>query len=156
MLSQSQTNRVVLALFLSLTVVGGLLVGLLSAPDEWFAALAKPAFNPPDWIFGPVWTVLYVLIGIAGWQTWQTRPHGLAMKLWVLQLVLNFLWTPVFFTFHRPDTALDVIVTLLLTILAYIYASYREANRRSAMLFAPYALWVAFATLLNGAIWLLN
>ncbi|TKW61405.1 MAG: tryptophan-rich sensory protein [Blastochloris viridis] len=156
MLSQSQASRATLALFLSLTVGGGLLIGMLSTPDAWYAALNKPSFNPPNWVFGPVWTVMYVLIGLAGWQTWKTRPNGLAMKLWTLQMLLNFFWTPVFFTLHRTDMALDVIVALLGTILAYIYVSYKDGNTRSARLFIPYALWVAFATSLTASIWYLN
>lgn len=145
-----------LALFVGLSVGGGLLLGLLSAPDVWYASLNKPSFNPPDWVFGPVWTILYILIGVAGWQTCKTRPRGFAMKLWTVQMVLNFFWTPVFFTLHNPALALDVIVALLATILAYIYVSYRDGNTRSAILFIPYAAWVAFATFLNAAIWQLN
>lgn len=156
MLYPNLSHRVVLALFLLVSVGGGMLLGLLAGPDVWYAALNKPSFNPPGWVFGPVWTALYVLIGMAGWHTWKTRPKGLAMKLWTLQMVLNFFWTPVFFTLHRPDMALDIIIALLGTILAYIYVSYRDGNLRSAALFLPYAAWVGFATVLNAVIWQLN
>ncbi len=156
MLYPNLSHRVVLALFLLVSLGGGFLIGMLSAPDAWYATLIKPSFNPPNWVFGPVWSVMYILIALAGWHTWKTRPKGLAMHLWTLQMVLNVFWTPVFFRLHRPDMALDVILALLCTILAYMYISYRDGNTRSAMLFAPYAAWVGFATLLNAAIWNLN
>jgi tryptophan-rich sensory protein len=149
-------NRVLLlVLFLLLVVGGGLAIGYLTAPGEWYASLIKPSFNPPNWVFGPVWTVLYVLIAVAGWRTFRRDRGGAAMKLWWAQLVLNFLWSPVFFAAHRIDLALIVIVLLLVFILAFIVASRRQ-DAVAAWLFAPYAAWVAFASALNGAIWMLN
>lgn len=89
---------VTLVLFLVLVVGGGVLIGTATVPGEWYEALAKPAFNPPNWIFAPVWTILYVMIAVAGWRVW-TRTHTAgAMAIWWLQLGLNFLWSPVFFT----------------------------------------------------------
>ncbi len=149
-------NRwIALAGFLVLTVGGGLAIGLLAAPDAWYAGLAKPAFNPPGAVFGPVWTVLYVLIAVAGWQVWQHDRAGRAMKLWWAQLALNFLWSPVFFGAHRVGLALLVILLLLAAILAFIAAAWRP-QRAAAWLFLPYAAWVAFASVLNGAILALN
>lgn len=149
------TDRAALAPFILLVVGGGLLIGFFTAPGPWYEALAKPSFNPPNWLFGPVWTVLYVLIAIAGWRIWQRRRDGGAMKLWWLQLVLNFLWSPVFFGLERIGPALVVILALLAAILAFIAASWK-LDRPSAWLFVPYAAWVAFASLLNAAIWALN
>jgi tryptophan-rich sensory protein len=134
---------------------GGLVLGFLTAPGEWYAVLAKPAFNPPAWMFGPVWTALYVLIAVAGWRVWQHDRAGGPMKLWWTQLVLNFLWTPVFFAAHQIGTALLVILLLLLAILAFIATAWRQ-DRVAAWLFVPYAAWVAFASALNGSIWMLN
>ena len=141
--------------FLVLVVGGGLLLGLLSAPGEWYASLQKPTFNPPAWVFGPVWTILYVLIAIAGWSLWQVARSSPAMRLWWLQLVLNFLWTPVFFTAHRIGIALIVVGALFAVIVAFIATAWRRV-RVAALLFIPYAAWVGFATMLNASIWWLN
>ena len=149
-------NRwLVLIGFLVLTVGSGITIGFLTAPGEWYAGLAKPAFNPPNWIFAPVWTVLYILIAFAGWRTFERNRGGWVMRLWWAQLVLNFLWSPTFFAAHRIGLALLVILLLLAAILAFIIMSWRQ-DRVAAWLFAPYAAWVAFASVLNGAIWLLN
>lgn len=149
-------NRLVLlSLFLVLVVGGGLAIWFLTAPDKWYAGLAKPAFNPPNWLFGPVWTVLYVLIAVAGWRTFERDRGGWPMRLWWTQLGLNFFWSPTFFAAHQIGLALLVVLLLLAAILAFIVMSWRQ-NRVAAWLFAPYAAWVAFASVLNGAIWLLN
>ncbi|MEW9807697.1 TspO/MBR family protein [Mesorhizobium sp. ZMM04-5] len=149
------STRTAITPFVLLVVGGGLLIGAVTAPGPWYEALAKPSFNPPNWIFGPVWTVLYVLIAIAGWRVWQRDRSGAAMKLWGLQLALNFLWSPVFFSLQQVGLALVVIVALLATILAFIAAAW-SVDRAAALLFVPYALWVSFATLLNAAILTLN
>lgn len=141
--------------FVVLVLGVGTLVGLMTLPGEWYAGLQKPFFNPPPWIFAPVWSVLYILIAVAGWLVWSKDPKSPAMWLWVVQLALNFLWTPVFFALHRPGLAVVVIVALLAAILAFM-AQARRLDRVAAWLFLPYALWVAFATLLNTAIWWLN
>jgi tryptophan-rich sensory protein len=149
-------NRwIVLILFLLLVVGGGLAIGYLTAPGDWYAGLAKPSFNPPGWVFGPVWTVLYVLIAAAGWRIFERERGSRAMKLWWAQLALNFLWSPIFFGAHLVGLALVVILLLLATILAFIAAAWRQ-DRVAAWLFAPYAAWVGFASLLNGLIFALN
>jgi benzodiazapine receptor len=146
-----------LAAFLVAVVGGGALIGLLTGPDGWYRGLTKPWFNPPDRVFGPVWTILYVMIAVAGWRTWirsrvaDTR----TMTWWFGQMLLNFLWTPVFFTAHRIDLALVVIVLLLASILVFIVRS-AGRDRIAALLFVPYALWVSFATILNVALLRLN
>lgn len=144
-----------LALFLVLVVGGGSLIGSTNVPDEWYRGLAKPSFNPPDAIFAPVWTILYVLIAIAGWRIWRMTATGGAMTAWWLQLGLNFLWSPVFFTLHSPGGALIVILAMLAAIGAFMALAW-DRDRVAALLFVPYALWVAFATLLTGAIFMLN
>ncbi len=148
-------HRFALLLFLLLVVGGGLAIGYLTAPGEWYANLVKPSFNPPNWVFGPTWTVLYVLIAVAGWHVWRKESSGWLMRLWWAQLALNLLWPPVFFGAHRIGLGLVVVLVLLGTILAFIVASWRW-DRASAWLFAPYAVWVAFASVLNGAILVLN
>lgn len=145
----------VYVVFLALVVGGGSLIGISNTPDGWYAALDKPFFNPPNWIFGPVWTLLYVMIAVAGARTWLRRHTGGAMTAWWVQLGLNFLWSPVFFTLQSPASALAVILPLLASIVVFIRASW-EGDRVSATLFIPYLAWVGFATLLNASIVYLN
>lgn len=141
--------------FVLLVLGGGLLIGILTAPGDWYAGLNKPPFDPPDWIFGPVWTVLYVLIAIAGWRTWETGRTSFMMTLWWVQLFFNFLWSPVFFVLQRPEIALMVILALLTTILLFISRSW-VTDRVSALAFIPYVAWVSFASILNFSIVILN
>jgi tryptophan-rich sensory protein len=140
---------------LVLVVGGGLLIGYLTAPGAWYQQLAKPAYNPPGWVFGPVWTVLYVLIAIAGWRVWLRRPRSLESLSWWLQLAMNFLWSPVFFAAHKIEVALIVLVLLLVSILVFIVLAWRR-DRLPALLFIPYAAWVAFASLLNADLYIMN
>jgi tryptophan-rich sensory protein len=149
------SRPLVLSTFLAMVLGGGLLIGFLTAPGDWYAGLAKPSFNPPNWLFAPVWTVLYVLIAVAGWRTFERNRAGRPMRLWWAQLALNFLWSPVFFGAHRIGLAFAVILLLVAIVLAFIAASWRN-DRVAAWLFAPYAAWVSFASVLNGSIWLLN
>lgn len=145
--------RILLA-FLVLTVGGGLLIGMVSAPDEWYQNLVKPALNPPSWVFAPVWTFLYILIAIAGARVWN-RTSETPLRLWFLQMVLNYIWSPVFFIFHKPGWAIIVVVLMFFAIMAFIFASWRR-DRIASFLFMPYAVWVAFAAYLNIAIRQLN
>lgn len=141
--------------FIALVAAAATLGGM-AQPGEWYARLQKPAWNPPDWVFGPVWTVLYLCIAAAGWYVWRaTKYITVPLVIWGLQLLLNAAWSWLFFGMHRPDLALVDIVLLLATILAFI-ASSRRYSRRASGLFVPYALWVGFATALNAAIWQLN
>jgi len=141
--------------FLAIVLGGGTLIGLSTMPGPWYEALAKPAFNPPNWLFGPAWTILYILIAIAGWRIWRIEPGGAAMKVWIAQLIANFAWSPVFFAAHMIGAALVVVLVMLALILLFIGLAWRR-DRLAALLFVPYAAWAAFATLLNASIWLLN
>lgn len=133
-------------------------LGALFMPGEWYAALHKPAWNPPGWLFGPVWSALYTMMAVAAWLVWQRggfaaqrRPLG-----WFLaQLVLNAAWTPLFFGLHRPGVAFAEIILLWLTIAATLVA-FRPVSRAAAWLLAPYLAWVSFAAVLNGTLWRLN
>jgi len=138
--------------FLAVVLGGGLAIGAVTRPDAWYAALVKAPFNPPNWVFAPAWTLLYVMIALAGARTYE-RVSG--FFLWVAQLALNFAWTPAFFLLHRPTVALLIVAALLAVILIFIRARW-SADRVSALLFVPYAAWVAFATLLNASIVVLN
>jgi len=148
-------HRQALILFVALVVGGGLAIGYMTAPGEWYAHLIKPSFNPPNWVFAPAWTVLYVLIAVAGWRLWREQAGGSAMKAWWLQLGLNFLWSPVFFAAHKVGLALLIILLMLAAIVACIALSWRR-ERIAAWLLVPYAAWVAFAATLNGSILALN
>jgi translocator protein len=153
--SHTMARYLPLVLFLVAVVGGGSLIGAGTAPGAWYAALDKPFFDPPDWLFGPVWTVLYILIAIAGWRIWTRQRTGGAMTAWWVQLGLNFLWSPVFFTLQMPGLAVLVVLALLASIVVFMRLAW-ERDRVSAWLFAPYLAWVAFATLLNVSIWWLN
>ena len=157
-MSDSKVHRSLsLLAFLLITGACGW-IGAQFEPGAWHAALSKPAWNPPNWVFAPVWTTLYLLIAVAGWRAWRERPTGSTRNtkvFWVLQLVLNGLWSWLFFGLHEPLWALVDIILLLIAITGFIWASFKH-DRIAAWLFAPYLLWVAFATALNTAIWWLN
>jgi len=133
----------------------GFAASLSSLPGVWYEGLNKPAFNPPNWIFGPVWTTLYVLIGLAGGIVFQHAKTSTSMTLWWTQLVLNGIWSPIFFAFKLPTVALIVILLMLATIIGFMKSSHAQTPVAS-YLFIPYFAWVAFATILNASIVWLN
>lgn len=149
------TNIRTYAFFIALAMLTGIAVGMLFTPGSWYAALEKPLFNPPNWIFAPVWTALYLMIGIAGGMVWRWDPQSGAVRAWFLQFILNTAWTPVFFGLHLLVPALGIILVLWLTIAYFIGATRREVGTAS-WLFVPYFAWVSFATLLNAALVALN
>lgn len=126
---------------------------------DWYQTLAKPAFNPPSWIFAPVWTLLYLLMGISTFLVWRKKPADAAVKValacFILQLVFNAIWTPIFFGAKQPLVAFGDIVLLWLAIAATIISFYR-VSKLSAILLIPYIIWVSFAVVLNAAICMLN
>lgn len=131
-------------------------IGAQFLPGPWYAALAKPTWTPPGWLFGPVWTVLYVTIAISAWLAWIKQPRfGPALALWFVQLALNGIWSWLFFGLERPGLAAIDIVVLLAAIVATALAFVR-VSRPAALMLVPYVLWVSFATALNLAIWRLN
>jgi tryptophan-rich sensory protein len=124
----------------------------------WYATLAKPAWTPPSWVFGPVWTALYIMMGVAAWLVWRkggVAAAALPLGLFLLQLALNVAWSPLFFGLHRPDLAFLDIVLLWFAILAALLA-FRGVNPTAAWLLLPYLLWVTYASALNFAIWRMN
>lgn len=138
-----------------LMVLAAALAGAMAVPDAWFAALQKPGFNPPNWVFGPAWTVLYAMMAVAAWRVYRIAGFCMAIGLWLAQLIVNALWSPFFFGLHRIDLALVDIVILDLLVLATTVRFLRH-DRVAAWLMLPYLAWIAFATLLNAAIWQLN
>ena len=125
----------------------------------WYASLNKPSFNPPNWIFGPVWGVLYLMIAFAFWRILRTDPQtpgrGTAIGVFLVQLALNAFWSVAFFGMHNLLLGLVVVIALEAAILAMI-VQFRRLDPVAGWILVPYACWVAFASVLNGAILLLN
>ncbi|WP_246832874.1 MULTISPECIES: TspO/MBR family protein [unclassified Thalassospira] len=148
-----------LVLCLIISVAGG--AATATSVGDWYQTLNKPFFNPPNWLFGPVWSIIYALIAVAGWRVWCKTgflPQTGGRTVFILygaQLVLNLLWSFLFFGAQSPLAGLIDIVPLLVLILANI-AVFWPIDRMAGWLMVPYALWVGFATLLNSAIWWLN
>ncbi|WP_306119240.1 MULTISPECIES: TspO/MBR family protein [unclassified Roseitalea] len=154
--AKSPTGRwIARAAFIALALGGGILIGAMTPPGEWYDQLQKPFFNPPSWLFGPVWTILYALVAIAGWRTWMRNYKGAAMQVWFGQLAVNFLWSPVFFGMQLPGLALLVIAAMITLTVTFIALTW-TADRISAWLMTPYLAWIVFAGILNLAIWWMN
>ena len=152
---RSPRTWAVIVAFVAVVCVVGAIIGINSAPDAWYASLAKAPWNPPNWVFAPVWFTLYVMIGIAGARTFLRDPSSGPMFLWILQMVLNWAWAPTWFTLHMTWPAFALIVAILALIVGFIGTSWK-VDRVSAWLFVPYAAWVAFASTLYLAIAILN
>lgn len=132
--------------------------GVMFAPDGWYRRIAKPEWTPPDWLFGPVWTTLYLLLGVSTYLVARRSQHPdtpKALVLFFVQLLLNAAWSPLFFGAHRPDLALVCIGLLWAAIVAMIVVYWRIRPAAGALQL-PYLAWVSFATALNAAIWHLN
>lgn len=151
-------NYVALAAFVGINVAVSALGGWATASSvtTWYPTLAKPAFNPPDWVFAPVWSALYLMIAVAGWRAWRrgaaARP---ALLVYAVQLALNLSWSFVFFGARLIGPALFVIAALLAAILVNA-ALFWRLDRPAGALLVPYAAWVVFAAVLNAALWRLN
>jgi tryptophan-rich sensory protein len=148
-----------LAAFVAVNVAVSALGGWATAASvgTWYQGLAKPAFNPPDWVFAPVWSALYLMIAIAGWRAWRragAQARG-ALTVYAVQLALNLSWSFVFFGARLIGPALAVIAALLAAIAANAFLFWR-IDRWAGALLVPYAAWVAFAAALNAALWRLN
>ncbi len=159
----SERTRNLLALFVAVAaplIAGGLgSISAVQAIPTWYRRIEKPAWTPPAWLFGPVWTLLYSLMGIAAWLVWRTgwdRPQvRSAERLFVGQLTLNALWTPIFFGRRAFGLALADIIVLWNLILATVVQFYR-IRPLAGLLLVPYLLWVSYASTLNAGIWWLN
>lgn len=141
-------------------ISGGLgAISTVANVKTWYRTLRKPSWNPPSWLFGPVWIVLYLMMGVASWLVWRERDRDPeahdALKLYGVQLALNAIWTPLFFSLHRIGLAAVEIVVLWGAILATIARFYRVLPA-AGLLLVPYHLWTTFASVLNVTIWRLN
>ncbi len=153
--SLKKHSGLALVSFLIITFAAPTMSAFIDMPGAWYAALSKPALNPPAWIFGPVWTLLYAMMAVAAWLVWKRVGFGKPLVFYFVQLVLNAAWTPIFFGAHMLGAALVVIVALWLAILV-TWVSFRRVNMTAGWLFVPYLAWVSFATYLNFALWRLN
>ena len=145
-------------IFFACTIVASSSSAVWTINGDWYQSLNEPSFRPPSWLFGPVWTTLYILISIAAYRLVTSVESTLkhyAIALWALQITLNTIWTPVFFGANALGIALIYIVVLWAAILALIIVSWR-VDRISSLILIPYLLWVSFATLLNYSFWQLN
>jgi tryptophan-rich sensory protein len=147
------------ALFVSLAVVAAVAIvgsqASVSSP-EYYRELVRPSWAPPAWVFAPVWTVLYLMMAVAAWLVWRSQPRPSSAMVWYgVQLVLNGLWTWIFFYWRRPDLALAEIL-LLWAAIAMTIRAFQRIERRAARLLLPYLAWVTFATALTAAIWRSN
>jgi len=148
-----------LAAFLAMCFGAAGVGSLFTAPaiPTWYTGLAKPSWTPPSWVFGPVWSLLYLAMAIAAWMVWRrgARAALSALALFGVQLALNVAWSATFFGLRMPGAAFGVIVALWLFILATLIA-FRRRSLASAILMAPYLAWVSFAAALNFAVWRMN
>lgn len=161
-MQRTKAREIVEAVVSIIVCQGAGLIGSIatfSAIPTWYASLVKPPFNPPNWVFGPVWTTLYTLMGIAAFLVWRKgirdRQVRIALAIFVVQLVLNVLWSVVFFGLHSLLGGVILIVILWAAILLSIITFFR-ASKVAGGLLIPYILWVSFATVLNFSLWSLN
>jgi tryptophan-rich sensory protein len=149
-----------LILFLGLSLLVSTLGGILTAGSitTWYPTLVKPSFNPPNWLFGPVWSLLYLMMAIAAWRVWRVagwHNGAQSLALHILQLLVNLAWSALFFGLQRPDFAL-IDCLLLLVLVIFTALSFWRHDNWAAGLMVPYILWVGFACLLNSSIVTLN
>jgi translocator protein len=155
-----KSNIIKLVVSLVLPIGVGAIAGLFTAKavPEWYASLNQPSFNPPNWVFGPVWTVLYILLGISLFLIWKLdsgKERNLAIFVFLLQLLLNFGWSFIFFYFKMIGFALFEIILLWISIVSMLFLFYK-IKPMAAYINIPYFLWVTFATVLNSAYYFLN
>lgn len=153
-------NIIALVLFVTVPLAIGFLGGITTASNipTWYAGLNKPFFNPPNWLFGPAWTFLYITMGIAAFLVWKSAPSSAkntALIFFGIQLLLNAIWTPIFFGAHMLLLAFFELVLLWVFILLTIL-KFSAVSLPAAWLLAPYILWVSFASVLNFSVWWLN
>ena len=154
-------NSAKLIVSIIIPVAIGATAGFFTATgvDSWYQTINKPSWNPPSWIFAPVWTILYIMMGIALFLVWKSNNNEAlkkrAMILFFVQLVLNFFWSFIFFDQQQPGWALVEIIAMGVAILLTIFA-FAKVNKIAAWLLVPYISWVSFASILNYTIWQLN
>lgn len=157
-MNKTLTLKLLVSIILPLSL--GAIAGMFTsqAVPEWYATLNRPSFNPPNWIFGPVWTTLYILMGISFFLIWKQEPSKVrnrAILIFLVQLLLNFVWSFIFFYFNMIGLALVEIILLWISIFMMLAAFYK-IKPLASYINIPYLLWVTFATLLNASYYILN
>lgn len=157
---KSKNDILSLAVFILICLAAGVIASMFTSTsvDSWFVALEKPVWNPPNWLFGLVWTVIYVLMAISGWLIWDIRDQPKTKRLLVIfgiQLFMNMAWSAIFFGLQQPAWAFLEIIILWILIGEYIILSW-PISKLASVLFIPYWLWMGYATALNFAIWEYN
>ncbi len=155
--SQTRGSIGILGLLILLTLGIGWLGSRATLPEitGWYANLIKPSFNPPNYLFGPVWSTLYLLMAVSQWMVWNATENKLTKVFFFLMLFSNVLWSPVFFKYHQLGWALFILAFYLIILGAWVRCLYQE-NKTAAYLQSPHLLWVSFATILNASIYFLN
>ena len=152
-------TKLVIAIAIPLAIGGTAGFFTATGVDSWYQTINKPSWNPPGWIFGPVWTTLYIMMGVALFFVWKSDANEqlkrTAITLFAIQLVLNFFWSFIFFKQHQPGWALVEIIVMWVFILLTIF-SFAPISKTAAWLLVPYISWVSFASILNYTIWKLN
>jgi benzodiazapine receptor len=155
----NKTLKLIIAIAIPLTV--GFTSGFftITGVGSWYQTIQRPSWNPPNWIFGPVWTTLYIMMGVALFLIWKAdaeiKTKNQAILLFAVQLILNFFWSIIFFNLQQPGWAFAEIVMLWIFILLTIFA-FAKINKLAAWLLVPYVSWVSFASILNYTIWRMN
>jgi benzodiazapine receptor len=156
-----RTDFIKLAASLGACYLAAFIGSIFTTPNvpTWYASLAKPAFAPPDWVFGPVWTALFTMMGISAYLVWREVPTDprakAALAVFILQLAANVSWSAAFFGLRSPLAGL-VVIALLWALIALTIQKFRAISRTAGALLLPYLIWVSFAAVLNCAIWRLN
>tara|TARA_X000001036_G_scaffold182521_1_gene172560 strand:- start:104 stop:571 length:468 start_codon:yes stop_codon:yes gene_type:complete len=152
-------NKIVtFILFLSITFSASLIGGLatINFKEPWYSLLNKPVFNPPDWIFAPVWTTLYLMMTVAVWIFWHTKNKNInTIYIYFIHLIFNTTWSVVFFVFHNMVLAL-IILIILIALIINLILRFKRVNMFSVYLMIPYLLWCCFALILNTSLLMLN
>lgn len=150
-----------LIIAIAVSELAGIIGSVFTTPSitDWYAKIVKPALNPPAWVFGPIWTTLFALMGVAAFLVWQKgmarQDVKIGLGIFIGQLILNTLWSIIFFGLHNPGGALIEIIFLWLAIFA-TFIVFARISKPAAWLLVPYILWVSFAGYLNYSIWMLN
>ena len=129
--------------------------GVFFTPGAWYETLRKPSWTPPNWLFGPVWSTLYIMIAVAGWLVWRVEGIGITLVVWGLNLVFNALWSYFFFGIRRMDIAFVDALLMWVTVALFIVLA-AQVSTVAALLFVPYLIWVTIAATLNRTVWRLN
>ena len=146
-----------LGLILLVTFVASGIGGFVTSSfkEPWYSEIILPSFNPPSWVFGPVWTILYIFMSVAAWSAWNKTSDKKILQIYFLHLFFNSIWSVIFFGFHQVFIALIDLVVILIFII-WLMKIYYQVNKISFLLMIPYLLWSSYALMLNGAIFYLN